>query len=543
MGNLGILVTIILGRTAKTIFLGALRPSEIELLIDRMKSTVFDTLLIMTIFRDDFSTQFIVLFTVLLFSKTFHWLAQDRVDYVGFHFLPFSFLFFSSSLLLFLSHLIPSYWQQFDQSPMITTLNYIRIAILLVLLVITDIVASHAAIVEVLARPSMMLLFASEFVLLLASSLNTVARFGLHLWDLRHDGHWESKGVVLMYMEFGFDIFRLIVHIVFSLAMRQYYGLSLHVLRQIYITLRSFKKRITEIIHYRRATANMDQRFPDATPEELVRTDAICIVCREEMTTGKKLPCGHILHYMCLRSWLERAQQCPTCRRSVFVENQQQQATETPEAQRQQQQQQQGQPPVQGGGQQPPEQPILPPDANQFFAGLPQEHFIPFQQLFPPGVVGAGGVLPPNPLQTQGLHDTTQQMLAETHAEISRHLLEVSQHIFGLVNHAQVLQENLRLIEHQILSLQTMIEIVADTSIPSSSSSSSSSSPSSSSLSSSSSSSASSSSSSSSSSSDLLSSSSSSSSSLPSSSSQLSSTSSSSSLPHSSPSTSTSTSS
>ena len=28
--------------------------------------------------------------------------------------------------------------------------------------------------------------------------------------------------------------------------------------------------------------------------------------------TPKKLPCGHIFHFQCLRSWLERQQSCPT---------------------------------------------------------------------------------------------------------------------------------------------------------------------------------------------------------------------------------------
>lgn len=32
----------------------------------------------------------------------------------------------------------------------------------------------------------------------------------------------------------------------------------------------------------------------------------------------KKLPCGHILHFACLRSWLERQQICPTCRQPVL---------------------------------------------------------------------------------------------------------------------------------------------------------------------------------------------------------------------------------
>ena len=76
-------------------------------------------------------------------------------------------------------------------------------------------------------------------------------------------------------------------------------------------------------IRYRQATAHMNERYPDATVEELEATgDRTCIICREQMVHGgepgrertrpKKLRCGHILHFHCLRSWLERQQNCPT---------------------------------------------------------------------------------------------------------------------------------------------------------------------------------------------------------------------------------------
>lgn len=89
----------------------------------------------------------------------------------------------------------------------------------------------------------------------------------------------------------------------------------------------------------------MNAKYPDATAEDLAR-DCTCIICREEMRPWqapnvppeaapgaqravrtsmderqrpKKLPCGHILHFGCLRSWLERQQVCPTCRASVLA--------------------------------------------------------------------------------------------------------------------------------------------------------------------------------------------------------------------------------
>lgn len=60
-------------------------------------------------------------------------------------------------------------------------------------------------------------------------------------------------------------------------------------------------------------------RYPDATPEELSSGDNVCIICREEMVTAcKKLPCNHIFHASCLRSWFQRQQTCPTCRMDIL---------------------------------------------------------------------------------------------------------------------------------------------------------------------------------------------------------------------------------
>ena len=121
-------------------------------------------------------------------------------------------------------------------------------------------------------------------------------------------------------------------------------GIPIHMFRDLFVTTRSFLKRISDYLKYRNATRDMNAKYSDATAEELAR-DGICIICREEMrvwqqpgsgdTLGgnpratrsvpderqrpKKLPCGHILHFGCLRSWLERQQVCPTCRRSVLV--------------------------------------------------------------------------------------------------------------------------------------------------------------------------------------------------------------------------------
>lgn len=82
---------------------------------------------------------------------------------------------------------------------------------------------------------------------------------------------------------------------------------------------RNFKKALNDVILSRRAIRNMNTLYPDATPEELALSDNICIICREDMVnTSKKLPCGHIFHTACLRSWFQRQQTCPTCRLNIL---------------------------------------------------------------------------------------------------------------------------------------------------------------------------------------------------------------------------------
>lgn len=103
-------------------------------------------------------------------------------------------------------------------------------------------------------------------------------------------------------------------------------------MRDLFLTTRSFVKRLGALLRYRQAVRDMN-KYPDATTEELSREDT-CIICREEMrpwdptipgqverSRPKKLPCGHILHFGCLKSWLERQQVCPTCRSSVVMDN------------------------------------------------------------------------------------------------------------------------------------------------------------------------------------------------------------------------------
>jgi E3 ubiquitin-protein ligase synoviolin len=73
-----------------------------------------------------------------------------------------------------------------------------------------------------------------------------------------------------------------------------------------------FYERLVSLIRYLKLSGNLEQ-LDDATPEELAGEEN-CLICREGLEHGKKLPCKHIYHLDCLRVWLQHKQTCPLCR-------------------------------------------------------------------------------------------------------------------------------------------------------------------------------------------------------------------------------------
>ncbi|XP_074107725.1 septin interacting protein 3 isoform X1 [Cotesia typhae] len=273
----------------RKIFFGNLRAAELEHLVEKAWYAVTETCLAFTVFRDDFSPKFIALFTLLLFLKSFHWLAEDRVDYM-------------------------------ERSPVITWLFHFRVATLLFLLSSINLtMVEYAYNSTVIKGASVQLVFGFEYAILSTVVLNITIKYILHTIDLQRETPWESKPVFLLYTELAIGLIKVILYVAFVTVMVKLYTLPLFALRPMYFTMRNFKKAFQDIVMSRRAIRNMNMFYPDATSEELAAADNVCIICREEMiAASKKLPCNHIFHTVCLRSWFQRQQTCPTCRLNIL---------------------------------------------------------------------------------------------------------------------------------------------------------------------------------------------------------------------------------
>merc|ERR1719481_2428050 len=178
----------------------------------------------------------------------------------------------------------------------------------------------HAYTSTLTKGPSVQLVFGFEYAILLTIIINLIVKWVLHSIDLHSENPWENKAVFMLYTELAVGLVKVLLYLLFFVIMVRIYTLPLFAVRPMYLTMRAFKKAFNDVILSRRAIHNMNTWYPDATPEELAATDNVCIICREEMQapTTKKLPCNHIFHKNCLRSWFQRQQTCPTCRLDVL---------------------------------------------------------------------------------------------------------------------------------------------------------------------------------------------------------------------------------
>ncbi|KAF2026816.1 hypothetical protein EK21DRAFT_73332 [Setomelanomma holmii] len=338
--NLMLIVAAGFGYGLQRLFYGPLRPIETEQLYDKAWFAVSETLLAMTIFRDDIGIWFFTMFLCLLAGKVWQWIGEGRVEFLE------------------------------QQPPANPRLFHTRLMSSLLLSVGFDIFMMQYCIDSILsdARPGVMVMFGFEYVLLAIASISTLLRYTLALVELfiihrqekareetrrvareqaaqraAADGAeapveeedddepevpgWEEKGRWVFYLDLATDFIKSVVYLGFFMILMTFYGIPIHIMRDLFMTIRSFIKRVNDFVQYRNATRDMNTRYPDATAEELERENT-CIVCREEMRVwvqpgaegaqagrrvderqrAKKLPCGHILHFSCLRSWLERQQ-------------------------------------------------------------------------------------------------------------------------------------------------------------------------------------------------------------------------------------------
>jgi len=157
----------------------------------------------------------------------------------------------------------------------------------------------------------------------------------------------EYRTYMIYYLEFLYHIITLVIDILHHLQMLFYHQTfmsmsSLIFFMQLKPLFNELTQRLKRHKSYRNAMIRMEKKYPLLTKHDLEQKylkqnhisslEEICSICWEKFEKARCLPCGHLFHQNCLRSWLEQDTTCPICRLSLQEDTTQQPTTVVPPA-------------------------------------------------------------------------------------------------------------------------------------------------------------------------------------------------------------------
>lgn len=257
-------------------------------------------------FRDYF-IQKLILILMILDVRDYH----DR--------LPWAIWYTAVGSILLLSTLCRDRFEYLSASPSIKNWSLIKIDFLMTILFTVTIISTSIVFFKHSTTTHGLLLFAdSMYALTFVTSV--IWRFIVLTYDMRTDSLWENRATIIYYSDLIFATLLFTIDFLHNLHLCLL-GLAVPIklwclmnIRRIFLDTR---RRYRRHINYRTIVQLMETNFPMASQEEMDKNCDDCAICWDEMKAARKLPCGHLFHHSCLRSWLEQDTSCPTCRTSL----------------------------------------------------------------------------------------------------------------------------------------------------------------------------------------------------------------------------------
>uniref|UniRef100_UPI00398E3F7C E3 ubiquitin-protein ligase synoviolin-like n=1 Tax=Pristiophorus japonicus TaxID=55135 RepID=UPI00398E3F7C len=146
-----------------------------------------------------------------------------------------------------------------ERSPNISWLFHFRVISLMGLLALLDVLFVNHACHSIITRgASVQLVFGFEYAILLTMVMTIFTKYILHTVDLQSENPWDSKAVFMLYTELLTGFMKVLLYIAFMTIMIKVHTFPLFAIRPMYLTMRQFKKAVTDAIMSRRAIRNMN---------------------------------------------------------------------------------------------------------------------------------------------------------------------------------------------------------------------------------------------------------------------------------------------
>ncbi|QPG76357.1 hypothetical protein FOA43_003745 [Brettanomyces nanus] len=304
--------SILIGKLLQELMFGELRLIEIEHLYERSWYTVTNLIMTLAMFRSQNNLLIFGMILSLLFLKIFHWILGDRLDY----------LFQQQQLS--------------DYNGVKKVILNRTTAVLGIFLVLDYKVISTCIDHAFLHSTDVFVVFGLDFLMVYLELLEATLKYTMNVGEIIYlryrpdDEIWEDKAWISKVGMIAISFFRLVAVGFVFVGLIYAYIIPVNFTRDVYIGVVKLVKQLKDLFYLIKAARDLDTHITDATDDDLIDQE-MCIICRDDMTTDvpskrhrnapKKLPCGHVLHFGCLKSWLERSHCCPTCRREVFSDN------------------------------------------------------------------------------------------------------------------------------------------------------------------------------------------------------------------------------
>ncbi|ODV84716.1 hypothetical protein CANARDRAFT_222822 [[Candida] arabinofermentans NRRL YB-2248] len=353
---------LLFGKVLQMIMFGELRVIELEHIHERAWYTVTNMLMVIATFSDeDRDLSLAILLAFELLSKVFHWVLEDRLEAT-----------YQQISMEDVNDVNDDEEEEEDLEDVLQTTSYKPLLNKLhkslvnryVLLLIMFLYIDHKTVMNTNTNQifvqsfELSLVFELEFWMIYTRLIETTLKFILNVIELlyleihKDEENWENKqwvlkiGCILIGLANTGTVLFLFIGMIYA------HILSLNFTMEIYRTIMDLFKNCKDLMYMIKSSRELEKNLNIVTIEDLKRDD-LCIICRDDMvlndsigknhrTCPRKLNCGHILHYGCLKSWLGRSHVCPTCRNDVFKKNTNTTfATQQQHDQQQQEQQQQ----------------------------------------------------------------------------------------------------------------------------------------------------------------------------------------------------------
>ncbi|WFD42093.1 RING-type E3 ubiquitin transferase [Malassezia psittaci] len=303
--NFAVYLLLLSGRLTQLLLFGSLRRSETERFSERLWISMFNIFFTVTSFPTNFDARYLLLIAFVQFFQLFHTLCEVRIEQMG----------------------------QVTDLPRIFHLRMVALLCWLgasdfSLCALTLMLCSHSF------GPGGFMVYISTFqIVQLFEWAKLLGKYICEFYELQQEEPWHAKSRYLRVIEI---VTKSLMFLTYPICYGLYYYNATTTFFVSFSALRDFLtlgyalfNNLRTLIRSHAATRDMETRYPSLSEAEVeALSDRTCIICREELKstsgsgvendTPKRLVCGHVFHFGCLHSWLERQQSCPTCRRSVL---------------------------------------------------------------------------------------------------------------------------------------------------------------------------------------------------------------------------------